>query len=152
MAISHATPVIAAPDIESTLTALRRRGMRISVARRLVLETMFTAREPLSAPELSDRTGLDSASVYANLNALEAVGLITHAHLGHGAARFALADRVERDYLECDRCGVVRAVKPSVLAGARTAIRESTGFTARFDHFPVRGLCPDCSKDRSADA
>ena len=152
MPVPHVTPVISAPDVESTLTALRRRGMRISAARRLVLEALFTAGEPVSAPELSDRTGLDSASVYANLNALEAVGLITHAHLGHGAARFALADRVERDYLECDRCGAVRAVKPSVLAGARAAIRESTGFSARFDHFPVRGLCPGCSNDRSAGA
>lgn len=152
MTFSHTTPVIAAADVDSTLTALRRRGLRISTARRLIVEALFAAHEPVSAPELCERARLDPASVYANLQALEAIGLISHVHLGHGAGRYALADRVERDYLECEGCGVFRAVKPSVLEGARSAIREATGFSVRFDHFPVRGLCPDCSTDRSADA
>ena len=150
MTVSHASPVIAAPDVESTLAALRRRGMRISVARRLVVEVLFAAREPVSAPELIDRTRLDPASVYANLQALEAVGLISHVHLGHAAGHYALADRIERDYLECESCGVTRAVRSSVLQQARTTIREATGYSVRFDHFPLRGLCPGCSSDRGA--
>lgn len=150
MTASRANPVIAAPDVESTLAALRRRGMRISAPRRLILEALFEAHEPMSAPELSELAELDPASVYANLQALEEVGLISHVHLGHGAGRYALADRVEREYLECERCGVATAVKPSVLAGARAVIREATGFTVRFDHFPVRGICRDCRSDRGA--
>lgn len=152
MTVSHSSPVIAATDVESTLSALRGRGLRISAARRLIVEALFAAREPVSAPELCEKTRLDPASVYANLQALEEAGLIFHVHLGHAAGRYALADRVERDFLECERCGATRAVSSSVLEGARAAIREATGFSARFDHFPVRGLCPDCSDDRSAHA
>lgn len=154
MTVSLTRPVVAAPDVESALTALRRRGMRISAARRMVVEALFRAGRPVSAPEVADGARLDVASVYANLQALETVGLVTHVHLGHGAGRYALADRVERDYVECERCAAVRALRPSVLEATRAAVRAATGYAARFDHFPIVGLCPDCSTavERSADA
>lgn len=152
MTVSYASPVIAAPDIPSALAALRRRGLRISAARRLVVEALFAAGRPLPAPELAERSGLDPASVYANLQALEEVGLVTHVHLGHGPGRYALADRVERDFVECERCGAVRGLRPSVLAEVRAAVREATGYDPRFDHFPIVGLCAGCTAAAEAAA
>ena len=152
MTIAPSRPAIPAPDVEATLAALRGRGMRISAARRLIVDALFAASGPVSAPELAAQTKLDPASVYANMQAFEAVGLVSHVHLGHGAGRYALADRVDREYLECESCGATRAVGAAVLQPARTAIREATGFTVRFDHFPVRGLCPDCSEAPGAHA
>lgn len=152
--MSSANPVVSAPDVRSALDALRRRGLRISAARRLVVEALFAAEGPISAPEVADGSRLDTASVYANLQALEEVGLVSHVHFGHGPGRYALADRVEREYVECERCGASRALKPSVLAEVRAAVRAATGYAARFDHFPIVGLCPDCARtpDRSAHA
>ena len=150
--MSYASPVIAAPDVPSALTALRRRGLRISTPRRLVVEALFAAGGPVPAPELADRCGLDPASVYANLQALEEVGLVSHVHLGHGPGRYALADRVERDYVECERCGAVQALRPSVLTEVRAAVRAATGYAARFDHFPIVGLCPGCARAAEASA
>jgi len=154
--VSFASPVIAAPDVESALDSLRRRGLRISAARRLVVEALFAAGRPVSAPEIAeglggDRPRLDQASVYANLQALEEVGLVSHVHLGHGPGRYALADRVECEYVECERCGRVEALKPSVLAEARAAIRAATGYVARFDHFPIVGTCASCAGSSEED-
>jgi hypothetical protein len=34
---------------------------------------------------------------------------------------------------------------PEALDGVRAAVLEASGYTARFTHFPVVGLCPDCA-------
>jgi len=153
--ISPTRPAIAAPDVETAIAAVRTRGLRISAARRLVIEALYAAPGPVSAADLAGgldgrQTPLDLASVYSNLEALEALGLVSHVHRGHGPGLYALRDRTESDYLECERCGAFRAVRPSVLAGARAAIREATGYHARFNHFPIIGLCESCAKEPHA--
>jgi Fur family ferric uptake transcriptional regulator len=130
------------------MAALRTRGLRASTARRLVLEALFAADEPVSAERIAG--GIDGrlppsdlASVYRNLETLEEVGLARHFHLGHGPGLYALAER-EREYLVCDACGAVRAVKPHVLDPVRNAIHASFGLEPRFDHFPIVGRCDGC--------
>jgi hypothetical protein len=36
-------------------------------------------------------------------------------------------------------------VPPEQLDGVRRAVREATGFAARFSHFPIVGECGECS-------
>jgi Fur family ferric uptake transcriptional regulator len=107
---------------------------------------------PLSAEQIAEGFGelpaSDLASVYRNLETLERLGLVQHVHLGHGAGRYVRAGR-EREYLVCERCGVQRPVAPEQLDGVRRAVREATGFEARFSHFPIVGLCGDCSAQGS---
>jgi Fur family transcriptional regulator, ferric uptake regulator len=135
------------------MEALRTRGLRASTARRLVLEALFAAEEPVSAERIAG--GLDGrlppsdlASVYRNLETLEEVGLARHFHLGHGPGLYALAER-EREYLVCDACGAVRAVKSHVLDPVRNAIQASFGIEPRFDHFPIVGRCAGCIDSHS---
>jgi Fur family transcriptional regulator, ferric uptake regulator len=134
------------------MAAIRARGLRLSAARRLVLEALFAADGPVSAEQVADGIGgrvprSDLASVYRNLETLEELGLVRHVHLGHGPGLYALTRDGEREYLVCDRCGALRAVEPSALDGLRAEIESSFGFHARFTHFPIVGLCPDCSKE-----
>ena len=148
-------PAVAAPDVEAALVAVRARGRRVSAARRLVIEALFAAGAPVAAADIANGLGgkqapLDLASVYSNLEQLEDLGLVSHVHRGHGPGLYAVRDRTESEYLECERCGAFRAVRPSVLAPTRAAIREATGFEARFSHFPIVGLCPDCAKESHA--
>jgi Fe2+ or Zn2+ uptake regulation protein len=55
-----------------------------------VLEALFEADGPVSAEYLSTRLGLEPASVYRNLETLEAHGVVQHVHLGHGLGLHAL--------------------------------------------------------------
>ena len=155
MTVSPTRPAVAAPDVEAALAAIRARGRRVSAARRLVIEALFAAGAPVSAAAIAGgldgrQAPLDLASVYSNLEQLEELGLVSHVHRGHGPGLYALRDRTESEYLECERCGAFRAVRRSVLAPTRAAIREATGFEARFSHFPIMGLCPDCAKEPHA--
>lgn len=143
-----------APTLEAAVSALRQRGLRVSSARRLVLQSLYGAEGPVSAEAIAG--GLDGrlpvsdlASVYRNLETLEALGLVRHFHLGHGAGRYAPAGE-EREYLLCESCQRLKGVKPSDLDGIRALIRQQHGFHARFSHFPIAGLCPECAAAKSA--
>jgi Fur family ferric uptake transcriptional regulator len=147
-------PSLAAPDVEAAVEVLRSRGLRISSARRLVLEALYAAEAPMSAEQIAD--GLsgrlprsDLASVYRNLETLEQVGLVRHCHLGHGPGLYVPAGAQEREYLLCDSCSAVLAVEPSEMDAVRMLIHERFGYEARFSHFPVLGLCADCAREAS---
>lgn len=149
MARAHNVPALDAPDVESALEAVRHHGLRVSAARRLLLESLYRSEDPLTAERLA--SGLDGqvprsdvASVYRNLETLEELGLVKHFHLGHGPGLYVRAGAAVREYLVCDSCGTVRALRPDRLDGVRDTVRDETGWEARFTHFPISGLCPDC--------
>jgi Fur family ferric uptake transcriptional regulator len=151
MSRSHsAAPPVPASDLDEAVTVLRAHGLRVSAARRIVLQALFAAGEPVTAERIA--SGLDGrlpisdiASVYRNLETLEEVGLVRHVHLGHGPGLYALTSAGTREHLLCDRCGAVTSVDPSRLDGVRELIRQETGFAANFSHFPIAGLCPRCA-------
>jgi Fur family ferric uptake transcriptional regulator len=137
-----------APTLDGAIDALRARGLRASSARRLVLETLFAADEPVSAERIADGLGgrfprSDLASVYRNLETLEDLGLVRHFHLVHGPGLYALAGR-EREYLVCERCGAIRPVMRGALDDVREVVRRRFGLLPRFNHYPLVGLCEDC--------
>ena len=129
------------------MAAVRDGGLRVTTARRLLLEALWGAREPISAEELVVRLEgrSDVGSVYRNLEALERLGLIRHVHLGHGPGLYARIGLGPREYLLCDSCGAHLAVEPSELDPVRDDIRRRFGYEARFGHFPIAGLCPRCA-------
>jgi Fur family ferric uptake transcriptional regulator len=142
-------PALDAPDLDSAVGALRALGFRVSAARRLVLEALYSAPEPVTADQIAD--GLagrlprsDLASVYRNLETLEEVGLVRHFHLGHGPGLYAPAGTGEPAYLVCSSCSRVTAVDPEEMEPVRALIEERFGYVARFDHFPILGLCEEC--------
>ena len=150
--IHDAGPPLPAPTLEAAMTAVRARGLRLSAARRLVLEALFAAEGPVTAERLAG--GLDGrvppsdlASLYRNLETLQALGLVRHVHMGHGPGRYALTGAHAPEYVSCERCGVYATVPPDALDGARIAVREACGYSARFTHFPIVGLCPACASE-----
>jgi Fur family ferric uptake transcriptional regulator len=89
--------------VADAVAVLRDRGLRLSTARRLVLEALFAADGPVSAEHVSRRLRLDLSSVYRNLELLESHGLVRHVHLGHGPGLYALRGPREQEYLYCDQ-------------------------------------------------
>ncbi len=142
--------------IDEVLAILRERGHRISAACRLVLEALFAADGPASAQFIAaSLQGRDSApdpaSVYRNLERLERLGVVKHVHLGHGPGLYMLVGAGGREFLACERCGRVRSLDPGDLDPVRDQVRERFGYEARFDHFPIIGLCPGCAAEAGGD-
>jgi Fur family ferric uptake transcriptional regulator len=148
--IAHTSPVLSVEDIDAAEAMLRASGLRVSAARRLVLEALFATDVPVSAEEIAAGLGgritrTDVGSVYRNLETLEKLGLVRHFHLGHGPGLYALAGAEAREYLHCDSCGATEAVDPVDLDAVRELVRRRFGFHARFTHFPIVGLCRACA-------
>ncbi len=142
---------LALEDLSSAMALMRERGLRVSAARRLVLEALLAADGPMSAEQIAEGIGgrvpsSDLGSVYRNLQALEDVGVVRHVHLGHGPGLHALAVTGEREYLTCERCADYRAVPPQQLDAVRALIQSQLGYRASFIHFPIVGLCPGCAE------
>ncbi len=146
---------LAFDDLDDVAAAIRAAGGRLTANRRLVLEALFEAEGPVSAELLATRLGrrgpaFDLPSIYRNLERLEALGVVRHVHLGHGPGLYALVGDGEREYLCCERCRRVTSVEPDELDAIRAEIRERFGYDARFSHFPITGLCPECATEAGA--
>jgi Fur family ferric uptake transcriptional regulator len=144
-------PALRTRDLSAAMTLMRERGLRVSAARRLVLEALLVADGPMSAEQIAQGIGgrvpsSDIASVYRNLQAFEDIGLVRHVHLGHGPGLHALAVAGELEYLTCERCADYRAVAPEELRAVRELIETRFGYRASFTHFPIVGLCPSCTE------
>lgn len=141
-------PTLHFKSADAVLRTLRERGLRISTARRMIVNFLFEAEAPASAQQIAaglDRTPLDLASVYRNLETLQEQGVVRHFHAGHGPGRYVLIGGDEREYLACDRCGAIEEVNRSDLDSLREEVRERFGFDVGFAHFPMVGLCPRCT-------
>ena len=152
MSVPHLTPAVQAPTAAAAARTLRRSGLRLSAARRLVLAALFAAGRPVSAEEIAAGVGglvppSDLASVYRNLETLEELGLVRHMHLGHGPGRYAPAGRQD-ELAACERCGACAVLPPRTAEAIRSAVRAAVGFEACFDHFPLAGLCRACASAR----
>jgi len=149
LTVASTGPTLDFKSAESLLCDLRARGLRISTARRMIVAFLFEADAPVSAQQIAanlDRTPLDLASVYRNLEILEEHGVVRHFHAGHAPGRYVLAGRGEREYLTCERCGAIAEVDPAELDRVREDVRARFGYEVRFTHFPMVGRCPRCAE------
>ena len=132
---------MSAASLPTVLNTLRSHGLRVSSARRLVLEALIAAERPLTAEELAGDA--DLASTYRNLETLEAIGIVRHVHLGHGPGRYALSGR-SGGWASCEQCGRATPLAASALERIRAVVRDAAGFDAGFSHFPIVGRCSEC--------
>lgn len=144
MTVAPDVPRLIVTEPGEAIRALRASGLRLSTARRLVIEALFAADGPVSAQSLAQSLSLEESSVYRNLEVLERHGLTRHVHLGHGPGLCALVGRDEGEYLYCERCAAVTLLRHDELDPVRRHIQERFGHAARFTHFAIVGVCERC--------
>ena len=154
MTVPHQTRALAPASMPAAIATLRVRGLRVSSARRLVLEALFAAEAPVTADAIAD--GLngrfpssDLASVYRNLDTLEEIGLVRHFHVAHGAGRYSLAGRNHAGYVACESCGAHQPLDYDTVAQVAAVLREACGYEPQLIHFPIVGRCPACDHAHS---
>ncbi|KAB2347872.1 Fur family transcriptional regulator [Actinomadura rudentiformis] len=127
---------------------LRARGYRVTPQRQLVLEAV-TALEHGTPEEICtevQRTarGVNISTIYRTLELLEELGLVKHAHLGHGPPNYHLAEEAEHIHLACRDCETVTDVDPKVAAGLAEVLERDFGFETDVHHLTVFGRCKNC--------
>ena len=128
---------------------LRARGYRLTPQRQLVLEAV--ARLGHATPEDIVRqvrqtaTGVNISTVYRTLELLEELGLVQHAHLGHGAPTYSVAAEDDHVHLVCRDCGGIDEAPPELVAPIVEQLAATRGFQVDVGHFAVFGRCGQCA-------
>lgn len=128
--------------------ALRDHGFRITPQRQLVLEAVgrlgHGTPEEILAEVQTTAAGVNLSTVYRSLEVLEDVGLVTHAHIGHGAPTYHSVEEHAHIHLVCARCDRVIGVPAGIADGFVAELETSYGFRTDITHVSVQGLCADC--------
>lgn len=134
---------------ESNLAeVLRARGLRLTAQRQLVLEAVYelghATPDQVHAKVSGTAAGINITTIYRTLELLEELGLITHAHLSHGAPTYHGVAEQRHVHLVCRACHGVDEVPAGMLDELATAVESSRGFMIDVGHVALFGLCAHC--------
>jgi Fur family ferric uptake transcriptional regulator len=139
------------PPSPSLADELRARGLRLTAQRQLVLEAVYklghATPDQVHAEVARTAAGVNITTVYRTLELLEEMGLITHAHLSHGAPTFHAVTEQQHVHLVCRSCGHVAEVPSEVLAPLAKTLHEDRSFSVDIGHVALFGLCASCGAE-----
>jgi Fur family transcriptional regulator, ferric uptake regulator len=124
---------------------LRSRGLRVTPQREQVLAAVRELGH--ATPEqIGERVpGVDVTTVYRTLELLEELGLVRHAHLGHGPPSYRPAED-DHIHVVCHTCGKVVDADPVLVDDMADRLRAERGFVLDRSHFTVFGRCRECTE------
>jgi Fe2+ or Zn2+ uptake regulation protein len=140
------------PDrFDRIVATLRERGERVTGTRTAVLRVLLDTdhHTHLTAADIAEQVqqldpGLHRATVYRTLDLLAELGVVEHVHVAHGAAVYHLTEE-RHQHLVCESCGAVLEAPVEVVDELAARIERDYGFRVRAGHFPLTGLCADCT-------
>lgn len=127
---------------------LHSHGYRVTPQRALVLAAVgalghATPEEILGRVQV-DAPRVNLSTVYRTLEVLEEVGLVTHAHLGHGSPTYHSVDEDLHIHLVCRECEAVDSIPATTARDFLGALETERGFTTDVGHMAIHGLCRTC--------
>lgn len=128
----------------------RRRGIRWTAQRQIIVEQFLLAGEHLTAEALLARArevdpAIGTATVYRTLNLLTEIGVASRVQLGDGAASFEpLLDRAHHDHLVCLACGLVVEFSDPGIERLQEEVAARHGFQLLRHRMELFGICPRC--------
>ena len=136
---------VTAMDWEGRLHA---QGYRVTPQRALVLaavnELAHATPEEILVRVQRQSPRVNLSTVYRTLEVLEGVGLVTHAHLGHGPPTYHSVDDNMHIHLVCRRCDGVESISASIARPFLEALDQQQGFATDIGHMAVHGVCRAC--------
>ena len=88
---------------------------------------------------------LSLSTIYRNLEALEAVGVVSHTHLDHRSPTYHLSDHADHVHLVCLSCGAVIESEVATADPFVGNLLSRHGFVADVKHMAIHGWCAACS-------
>ncbi|MBN2365347.1 MAG: transcriptional repressor [Calditrichaeota bacterium] len=139
----------------------RGRGLRFTIPRRLILETLSSTIDHLSAEEIYIRVhrkypNVGLTTVYRTLDLLERMGIISRFQFGDGRSRFELVQSSTKaghhHHLVCTSCKQVIDYDDFVeeevelLKKVEKALAKKHGFEINGHVIQFYGVCNNCQK------
>lgn len=134
---------------------LRRRGERMTSGRRAVLTALSRHPGHLNADEVFDAVAEQDATIarstiYRTLEALSALGVVQHIHLGHGATAYHLTGGdLSHLHAQCRSCGDIYDLPANLLDQVAGRLTEEFDFRLDPAHAALSGICAACRAART---
>lgn len=135
--------VMAVEGPDDLTLRLRERGMRVTPQRGQVLAAVRELGHATPEQISESVSGVDVATVYRNLELLEELGFVRHAHLGHGAPSYRPAED-QHVHIVCHSCGAVLDAEPDLVDDLAGRLLAEHDFALDRAHFTVFGRCGAC--------
>jgi len=134
--------------LEKILALVRERGGRVTTPRRAIVTALVDADNHVTADDLADAVqqahpDVARSTVYRTLDTLTEMGVIDHAHLGHGPAIYHFTERTHH-HLVCQNCGRVIELPLAVLTPLQDSVARDYHFHIDATHFAIAGHCAEC--------
>jgi Fur family transcriptional regulator, ferric uptake regulator len=126
---------------------LRELGLRVTPQREQVLDAVRTLGHATPEQICDSVDGVDVTTVYRTLELLEQIGLVRHAHLGHGAPSYRPAED-DHIHVVCHACGAVVDADPALVEPLADRLLADDGFVLDRSHFTVFGRCRRCAAEQ----
>ena len=144
MPASPHTTAVSGPGLAARL---RSRGLRMTSQRKQVLAAVRSLGHATPEQISESVAGVDLTTVYRTLELLEEIGLVRHAHLGHGAPSYRPAED-DHIHVVCHACGAVVDAYPSLVEPLAQHLLADDGFVLDRSHFTVFGRCKQCAAEQ----
>ncbi|MDP8958569.1 MAG: transcriptional repressor [Actinomycetota bacterium] len=134
---------------------LKRKQVRYTKARRLVIRALQRAPGPQSASDLHRklRTSVPLSSLYRTLSTLDEAGVLGRLHGPKGVARYELAEWLtgHHDHLVCVECGATEDIElandlETSISGFARRLEGSSRFEVSGHSLQLEGTCEDCRR------
>lgn len=127
---------------------LHARGYRVTPQRTLVLAAIndlgHATPEEILVRVQAESPKVNLSTVYRTLEVLEDVGLVTHAHLGHGSPTYHSVDDEVHIHLVCRQCDGIDSIPVDSAREFLTTLERERGFATDVGHMAIHGVCRSC--------
>jgi len=129
---------------------LERKGLKLTVPRKHILEAVFAIHEHFNAEELYDRIksitqGISLATVYRTLPLLMEAGLVQHAVRSAGRERYEhIYGHPKHIHWLCRKCGNLMESDLQTVQPLLGKLARSLNFKEEDIELSIRGLCWKC--------
>ncbi|WP_239460182.1 Fur family transcriptional regulator [Nocardioides daejeonensis] len=127
---------------------LHRSGRRMTPQRELILRAVdrlgHATPDEVHAEVRKESAAVNLSTVYRNLEVLEELGLVRHAHLSDRSPTYHSISDHEHFHLICRNCGRVDSVDPVLLVPLVEGLGREYGFVPDVGHLTVFGACVSC--------
>lgn len=137
-------------DLEARL---KNKGYKLTGPRRLLLKVLKdNPGKSFSTQEIFDlvkEEGIDFSTIYRNLEMMANEGILSTVHRDNGTSSYELCHNHHHHHLICTECGATRCIDICPMDLIDKSVWE--GFAPIKHRFEIMGVCPDCTRKRTAD-
>jgi Fur family ferric uptake transcriptional regulator len=134
----------------SCLITLKKKGLKLTPQRRMVVDAIHDAKGHLTAEEIIARVQdrmpeVHKSTIYRTLELLEQNGSVFKSKKGDHFI-YHHDEEGHHHHLICSKCGKTIECDEDLFTPVEDSLANKYGFRVNFKHLVVSGLCEECSR------